>query len=125
MKYLIIFVCLFICNFCFADYNQPDAFFYDNPLYYSYHTSFEPNPIVMHPKRYINGLGHEFPIIFSVAGTYWKGGAWGSKNGFDNYYGNVYFTSSIYQFDKDGNVPIPEPSTLLIFSIAVIFLKKG
>jgi hypothetical protein len=95
--------------------------------------AFEQNPIILHTERYINDLGHEFKIASVVEGVYWSGGAWGSGNGFDNYYGNVYFSLPTYQFNdydaptyqiSDNYATVPEPSTLLIIGTSAFFLKK-
>ena len=142
MKYLFILILLFISNFCYSslqigDYNDIYSHVYDYnhfsliyPSSQYHYGSFIANPIIFRSdgKRYINDLSHEFPIEFYICGTYWKGGAWGYRNGFNNYYGNIYyFSSSYYSFYEENNSKIPEPSSLIILGsfISLYYFSKN
>ena len=126
MKYFIILIILFVLNFCHADSWRTNAPLYDNPLYYDYYSAFEPNPLIFITERYINDLGHEFPIQFFIEGTYWKGGAWGSRNGFSSYYGNEYFTTTYYSYQTINSPKnIPEPCTLFLLGGLSFLLRKN
>jgi hypothetical protein len=148
MKYLFILIILLIIpNACFGssrsniqeinyDNNHLSNYSYISSVRYSnhdfyYNFSFKSNPIVLYPERYINDLGHEFPVQFFTEGVYWKGGAWGHKNGFNNYYGNTYhlFFDQPQGYGSEhssGNYSsVPEPSSIiLLFSLSVLFFKN-
>ena len=142
MRYLFIFILFLFSIFCFrtlqiGENNGTYSYVYDyyhfSIIYPSseyYHSSFKSNPIIFRSdgKRYINDLSHEFPIEFYICGTYWKGGAWGYRNGFNNYYGNIYyFSSSYYSFYEENNSKIPEPSSLIILGsfISLYYFSKN
>lgn len=64
-------------------------------------------------SRYINDLGHEFPVESYIMGTYWSGGAYGSKDGYSNYYGNVHWTYYPSYYGYYSHSMVPEPATVL------------
>lgn len=75
------------------------------------------------PSRYINDLGHEFPVEGWVAGSYWAGGAYGSKNGFSDYYGNTHWNlPRHYYFQQVPYTPIPEPMTIALLGLGSLFV---
>ena len=64
------------CNYFFDNprYNYFDTFIRYNNSYYF------PQNNLRYSYRYINDLGHDFLVRSWVAGSYWSGGDWGSKN---------------------------------------------
>jgi len=123
MKFLVVLAFLFILNFCQGTLCQ--VFVDNNINKYNTFSLIYSNPVVHYQSRYINDLGHEFPISFVVDGTYWKGGAWGYKNGYNNYYGNIYYMGPRYHVYYEDSFNIPEPSTLLLLSSASLLLRKN
>ena len=128
MRYLFFLFLILLSNICFAtskeDVNRYDYYHFsiDLPSLEYYYSSFRSNPIILYPERYINDLGHEFPIEFFISGTYWKGGAWGSKNGFNQYYGNIYYSHNYCPIDR--SYTIPEPSSLVVFGLFFLLFRK-
>jgi len=136
VKYL--FILIFLSSLCFGtlqtdigvsnydSYHIYDYFSFSivRPSSEIYFNSFHSNPIIFYPQRYINDLGQEFPIEFFVCGTYWKGGSWGSRNGFNQYYGNVYFHNYSSYTPKIYNNNVPEPSSIILFSGFLFFFEK-
>jgi len=117
-------IILFLINICHG---------YDN--YSSYYNNYDSDllttSISSYPQRYINDLGHEWSIESFMGGGYWRGGAWGSKNGISNYYGVVYYSYdmyhsyNIYNCQESTSETIPEPSSLiLLIGFSFLFRKK-
>ena len=138
MKYL--FILIFLCSLCFGTLetdigvsNYDNSYIHDYfsfsivyPSSELYLNLFKSNPIVFYSKRYINDLGHEFPVVSFVCGSYWKGGAWGSRNGFNQYYGNIYYfhTCPINNYYSYSPETVPEPSSLIILSSFLLLSRR-
>jgi len=150
MKYL--FILIFLCSLCFGTLETDiEISNYDSNYIYNYFSFFIihppsnlyldlPQSNLRYSRRYINDLGHEFPVVSFVCGTYWSGGAWGSKNGFNQYYGNVYFHHCYYRpvynsyyyyysyplyTTKIYNSTVPELSSFMILGSFLFLFRKN
>jgi hypothetical protein len=139
MRYLFVLILFLLSSVCFGEFvinshvyncnsfNHDYCYTnYTNYNYYDYYNLLGSNLMDYYPGRYINDLGHVYPF---VCGTYWRGGAWGRRNGYNRYYGNVYHFNHHYFYHHyhtptHQNAIVPEPSSLVILSVFLFFFRK-
>ena len=130
----ILMMLLVVCTLCIScygiDLEQPEYeadwmnLYHNNVM--GYFDDFSPSPIIEYvdgqPSRYINDLGLEFIVGGWTAGTHWIPGAYGSKNGFSNYYGNTYWNHPQYYSNYIPTHSVPEPMTVGLLALGSMFV---
>lgn len=77
--------------------------------------------------RYINDLGHEFPVIYYKCDpgecTFWTGGSTALEaSGLSGWYGNTYHTDPLpYRYPVQ---QIPEPATVVLLTCGLVAVRK-